>query len=67
MTDEQHNPSTPRPKTGLGRQLLLRLSSTAPTRRCGRHGATRMTNAAEDDQCRLRPDYSRMTRGYREF
>ena len=66
MTDEQHNPSTPRPKTGLGRQLLCAFldGADAALRQARRDEDD---NAAEDDQCRLRPDYSRMTRGHREF
>ena len=65
MNIERQNASTPRPKTRLGRRLLLAFV----------HGADQAlrqarlddeVRAAEDHQCRLRPEYSRMTRGYRE-
>ena len=66
MNIERQQPSTPRPKTGLGRRLLLAfLDGADEALRQARRDED--DQAAEDDQCRLRPDYSRMTRGYREL
>ena len=64
MNTERQNPSTPRPKPGPGRRLVIAfLDGADEALRDARRDDER---AAEDDQCRLRPDYSRMTRGYRE-
>ena len=64
MNIERQNPSTPRPKSGLGRRLLIAFLEGADE--ALRDARRDDQQAAEDDQCRLRPDYSRMTRGYRE-
>ncbi len=65
MRNERQNTSPPRPKPRLGRRLLLAFLDDADQ-------ALRQTRlddevrAAEDDQCRLRPEYSCIARGYRE-
>ena len=67
MNSERHrNRSTPRAKPGFGRRLLIALlegadEALAESRREERE------REAEDAQCRLRPEYSRLTRGYREI
>ncbi len=67
MNSEQHrNRSTPSARPGLGRRLLLAFlegadEALAESRRDER------AREAEDAQCRLRPEYSRLTRGYREI
>ena len=67
MHSEQHrNRSTPRGRPGFGRRLLIALldgaeDALAESRREERERET------EDAQCRLRPEYSRLTRGYREI
>ena len=67
MNSEQHrNRSTPSTGPGLGRRFLAALlegagEALAESRRDER------AREAEDAQCRLRPEYSRLTRGYREI
>ena len=67
MNSERHRDrSAPRSVPGFGRRLLAALlegadEALADARRRERE------QEAEDVQCRLRPDHSRMTRGYREI
>ena len=67
MNSDQHpNRSTPGGSQGFGRRLLVALlkgadEALAESRRDERQ------REAEDAQCRLRPEYSRLTRGYREI
>ena len=67
MNSEQHrNRSTPRAGPGFVRRLLLALlegaeDALAEARR------DEGEREAEDAQCRLRPEHSRLTRGYREI
>lgn len=64
MHSEPHRErSTPRPKSGFGRRFLSAFLAGADdalqqTRREAHE------RADDDQQCRLRPGYSRMTRGY---
>lgn len=65
MHDEQDQPSTPPRRPGLGSRWLLAfldgaVAALADARR------DEIETADEDDQCRLRSDHSRLTRGYRE-
>ncbi len=67
MNSEQHrNPSTPRSKPGFGRRFLAALLEGADEALAESRRGER-TREAEDAQCRLRPEYSRLTRGYREI
>ena len=65
MKSEQHRDrSAPRASPGLGRRFLVALLAGADealreARACERE--------AEDAQCSLRPEHSRLTRGYREI
>ena len=67
MNIEQHrNRSAPRPRPGLGRRFLIALLAGADEALNDARTEER-EREAEDDQCRLRPEHSRMTRGYREI
>ncbi len=67
MNSEQHrNRSTPRGKPGFGRRFLAALLEGADEALAESRREER-AREAEDTQCRLRPDYSRLTRGYREI
>ena len=64
MNTEQHRKrSTPRPKPGFGRRLLVAILAGADDalRQSRREAEDR---AGDEQQCWLRPGYSRMTRGY---
>ena len=64
MNDTQpHRAASRRP--GFGRRFLAALL-TGADEALGQARAEADEQAAEDDQCRLRPDYGRQTRGYRE-
>ena len=67
MNSKQHrNRSTPRAKPGFGKRLLIALLEGADEALNDARAAER-EREAEDAQCRLRPEYSRLTRGYREI
>ena len=67
MNSEQHRDrSAPRQKPGFGRRLLIALLAGADEA-LAQARAEEQDRAGEDDQCRLRPGYSRQTRGYREL
>lgn len=67
MNIEQHDDrSAPRTGPGFARRLLAALLEGADDalRESRREERQR---EAEDEQCRLRPEHSRLTRGYREI
>ena len=67
MNIEQHDDrSAPRGRPSFGRRLLAALLEGADEalRQSRRDERER---EAEDAQCRLRPEHSRLTRGYREI
>ena len=67
MNSEQHrNRSTPRARPGFGRRFLAALLEGADEALAESRREER-AREAEDEQCRLRPEYSRLTRGYREI
>ena len=67
MNSEQHrNRSTPSARPGFGRRLLLALLEGADEALAESRREER-AREAEDAQCRLRPEYSRLSRGYREI
>ncbi len=67
MNSEQHRDrSAPRAKPGFGRRLLIALLAGADEA-LAQARAEEQYRTGEDDQCRLRPGYSRQTRGYREL
>ena len=67
MNSEQHrNRSTPRARPGFGRRFLAALLEGAEEALAESRREER-AREAEDAQCRLRPEYSRLTRGYREI
>ena len=67
MKSEQHRDrSAPRARPGFGRRFLIALLSGADEA-LNEARAGEREREAEDAQCRLRPDYSRLTRGYREI
>ena len=67
MNSKQHrNRSAPRSEPGFGRRFLIALLAGADEAlRDARAGERE--REAEDAQCRLRPEHSRLTRGYREI
>ena len=67
MHSEQHrNRSTPRARPGFGRRFLAALLKSADEALAESRREER-AKEAEDAQRRLRPEYSRLTRGYREI
>ena len=67
MNSEQHRDrSAPRPGPGLGRRFLIALLAGADEALKDARAEER-EREAEDAQCRLRPEHSRLTRGYREI
>ena len=66
MHDRQRNdPLSPR-RPGFGGRLLVALLTGADRALAEAHAETD-ERASDDDQCRLRPGYSRQTRGHPEF
>ena len=65
MNSEQHRDrSAPQRKPGFGRRFLIApLTGADEALKNARAGE----REAEDAQCRLRPEHSRLTRGYREI
>ena len=67
MKSEQHrNRSAPRSRAGFARKLLAALLEGADEALSDARREER-AREAEDAQCRLRPEHSRLTRGYREI
>ena len=67
MNSKQHRDrSAPRGTPGLGRRLLGALLEGADEALRDARARER-EREAEDAQCRLRPEHSRLTRGYREI
>ena len=67
MNSEQHrNRSAPQRKPGLGRRFLIALLAGADEALRDARAEER-EREADDAQCRLRPEHSRLTRGYREI
>ncbi len=63
------NDRQPRPRTTHGRRFGRRFLAallTGADEALAKARAEADDRAEEDDQCRLRPDYGRQTRGYRE-
>ena len=65
MNDRRQQPSTTR-GPGFGRRFLVALL-TGADEALTQVRAEADDRAEDDDQCRLRPDHSRQTRGYREI
>ena len=67
MKSEQHSDrSAHRARPGFGRRFLIALLAGADEALNDARARDR-EREAEDAHCRLRPDYSRLTRGYREI
>lgn len=66
MNDRQRQRTTTRCGPGFGRRLLAAFL-TAAEEALAQSRAEADEAAGEDDQCRLRPDHSRLTRGYEEL
>ena len=68
MNSKQHRDRSAPRASRVSAEGFSRPSSRAPTRRSGTRRAGEREREAEDDQqCRLRPEHSRLTRGYREI
>ena len=67
MNSEEHRRGSARRDTpGFGRRFLVALLAGADEALKNARAGER-EREAEDAQCRLRPDHSRLTRGYREI